>query len=153
MRSFRDTGPRTLASTGSSSQELGILYRELFSFHRPATRRRRTHQRRFCSSSRHKHPESTNSEAPTLRLTFHPQRFSRSRWLTPPSATWVCFAPQPRAGFTLQGFSLPLGRLRLIAGSFPHVVGPVRLPEASSWCQLAGRRLQGVYLAAIRCPE
>jgi hypothetical protein len=69
------------------------------------------------------------------------------------SATWVCFAPQPRAGFTLQGFPLPLGRLRLIAGSFPHVVQPTRLPEASSRCQLADRRLQGVYLAAIRCPE
>lgn len=91
-----------------------------------------------------------SSNAPPM---FHPQRFSRSRWVPPPCATWVCFAPQPRAGFALQGFSLPLSRLRLIAGSFPHVVRPVRLPEASSRCQLADRRLQGVYQVTIRGPE
>jgi hypothetical protein len=111
----------------------------------------RTHQHRFCSSSRQQHQESTTDEVPTLRLTFHPQRFSRSRWVTPPSAMWIYFAPQPRAGFALQGFSLPLSRLRLIAGSFPHVVRPVRLPEASSRCQLTARRLQGVYQVTIRC--
>jgi len=28
----------------------------------------------------------------------------------PPPASWVCFAPQPRTGFTLQGVSLPHSR-------------------------------------------
>ena len=150
LRYSSNAGPRTRKSPGSSSQELRILFRELFSFHWPSVRRRPTHQHRFFSSSRQQHQESTNSEGPTLRLTFHPQRFSRSRWVTPPSAVWIYFAPQPRAGFALQGFSLPLSRLRLIAGSFPHVVRPVRLPEASSRCQLADRRLQGVYQVTIR---
>jgi hypothetical protein len=36
---------------------------------------------------------------------FRPQRFSRSRRLTPPRALWACFIPQPRPGFTLQGLS------------------------------------------------
>lgn len=34
---------------------------------------------------------------------FRPRRFSRPRRLAPPAALWVCFTPQPRPGFTLQG--------------------------------------------------
>ena len=113
MRYSFNTGPRTRKSSGSSSQELCFLFRDLFSFHRFVIRRYRTYQHRFFSSSRHKYKESTNNEGPTLRLSFHPQRFSRSRWFTPPRTTWVCFAPQPRAGFALQGFSLLPSRLRL----------------------------------------
>jgi hypothetical protein len=40
-----------------------------------------------------------------------PQRFSRSRRLTPPRALRACFIPQPRPGFTLQGLSPPPSRL------------------------------------------
>jgi hypothetical protein len=61
----------------------------------------------FSPSSRHKCVESTNSELPTAHLTFRPQRFSRSRRFTPPHTSWACFIPQPRPGFTLQGFSPP----------------------------------------------
>lgn len=35
--------------------------------------------------------------------TFRPRRFSRPRRVTPPRALWVCFTPQPRPGFSLQG--------------------------------------------------
>lgn len=43
--------------------------------------------------------------------TVRPQRFSRSRRVTPPLALGVCFAPLPRPGFALQGFSPPPSRL------------------------------------------
>jgi hypothetical protein len=38
---------------------------------------------------------------------FHPRRFSRPRWFAPPLALWVCFTPQPRPGFSLQGLCSP----------------------------------------------
>ena len=41
---------------------------------------------------------------------FRPRRFTRPRRLAPPSALRVCFAPLPRPGFSLQGFSLPRSR-------------------------------------------
>jgi len=47
--------------------------------------------------------------------TFRPRRFSRPRRLPPSTASWVCFAPQPRPGFALQGFSLAQSR----SGSSP----------------------------------
>jgi len=42
---------------------------------------------------------------------FRPRRFARPRRLPPPPASWVCFAPQPRSGFHLQGASLAISRL------------------------------------------
>lgn len=48
-------------------------------------------------------------EHPRLTL-FRPQSFSLSRRVSPPPALQVCFTLQPRLGFSLQGFSLPLGR-------------------------------------------
>jgi hypothetical protein len=41
---------------------------------------------------------------------FRPRRFSRPRRFPPPRALWVCFTPQPRPGFTLQGFAPPHSR-------------------------------------------
>lgn len=38
------------------------------------------------------------------RASVRPRRFARPRRFTPPPALRVCFAPQPRTGFTLQGF-------------------------------------------------
>ena len=43
--------------------------------------------------------------------TFHPQRFTRSRRLTPAHTSWAYFIPQPRPGFALQGLSSLLSRL------------------------------------------
>jgi hypothetical protein len=59
----------------------------------------------FRPSSQHQQRVSTRREVPRL-ATFRPRRFSRPRRLTPPTALRVYFTPQPRTGFTLQGFSL-----------------------------------------------
>jgi len=48
-------------------------------------------------------------ELPKL-ASFRPRRFARPRRFTPPLALWVYFTPQPRPGFTLQGFSLRCSR-------------------------------------------
>jgi len=42
---------------------------------------------------------------------FRPRRFSRPRRFDPRLALWVYFTPQPRPGFTLQGFSLQRSRI------------------------------------------
>jgi len=57
-------------------------------------------------SSRHQLPASSRKAAHGLSP-FRPRRFTRPRRLHPPAALWVYFTPQPRTGFTLQGFSLP----------------------------------------------
>jgi hypothetical protein len=44
---------------------------------------------------------------PTSHTVFRPRRSSRPRRFAPPPALWVCFAPQPCPGFSLQGVSLP----------------------------------------------
>jgi hypothetical protein len=59
---------------------------------------------------------------------FRPQRFSRSRRLAPPCTSWACFVPQPRPGFTLQGFS-PLPSRR--ASSANRTL--LTLARVSSW--------------------
>jgi len=41
---------------------------------------------------------------PGPALTFRPRRFSRPRRFPPPLALRICFIPQPRPGFSLQGF-------------------------------------------------
>lgn len=38
------------------------------------------------------------------RLTFHPQRFARSRWFSPPHTLPACFISLPRPGFHFRGF-------------------------------------------------
>jgi len=53
----------------------------------------------------HRHGEFPTS--PPLR----PRRFSRPRRFDPRIALWVYFTPQPRPGFTLQGFSLRCSRI------------------------------------------
>jgi len=52
------------------------------------------------------------------RASFRPRRFSRPRRLPPPQALRVCFTPQPRPGFALQGF-VPL------RGAVPAFAGPL----------------------------
>jgi hypothetical protein len=54
--------------------------------------------------------ESTICSASQVAALFHPQRFSRSRWLTPLRTLWAYFIPLPRAGFAFQGFSPSLSR-------------------------------------------
>jgi hypothetical protein len=58
-----------------------------------------------CSPSRHHRRSPLAPEASQAPGTFRPRRFSRPRRLTPPTASRVYFTPQPRPGFTPQGFS------------------------------------------------
>jgi hypothetical protein len=51
----------------------------------------------FHQAPRRGHPKPTS---------FRPRRFSRPRRLPPPLTLRVCFTPQPRPGFALQGFLL-----------------------------------------------
>ena len=60
---------------------------------------------RFRSPSRHQPTESTGREGAHTLAKFRPRRFSRPRRFPPPTALQVYFTPQPRPGFTLQGFS------------------------------------------------
>jgi hypothetical protein len=75
----------------------------------PRVSRRRAPSMGFRSPSRHPPPESTSNGDPSPAA-FRPRRFSRPRRFPPPTALRVCFTPQPRPGFTLQGFSPPHSR-------------------------------------------
>jgi len=59
--------------------------------------------------SRHQPTESTSRGHPKPTK-FRPRSFSLPRRFTPPLALRVYFTPQPRPGFTLQGFSLRRSR-------------------------------------------
>jgi len=72
------------------------------------------------------------SELPSSHSSFRPQRFSRSRRLSPLSALRVCFAPQPRSGFTFQGFAPATEPHHLVGGpcprAFVQLISAVELP-------------------------
>ena len=59
---------------------------------------------RLPSSSRYQLAPSTITSFPPL-ASFRPRRFARPRRFPPSPALRVYFTPQPRPGFTLQGFS------------------------------------------------
>jgi len=81
------------------------------------------------------------SELPRSRSTVRPQRFSRSRRFNPLSALRVCFTPQPRPGFTFQGFCSccqaapprrwPLPSCRFATESYRRVASPAPSSSAS----------------------
>jgi len=151
LRYFRDAGPRTIASTGSSSRGLYLFYRELSDCHPPETRKPRAPLMGFRPSSRQSWVESTNNELPKARLTFRPQRFSRSRRLTPPHTLWACFIPQPRPGFTLQGF-FPLPSQPAFRRAVPSC--RYRDSPADRWpCQrqILSPAFRALIRVAIRC--
>ena len=61
---------------------------------------------------------------------FRPQRFARSRRLTPPRALRACFIALPCPGFSLQGLLPPFEPHHLVGGRYPRAVGVARLPVA-----------------------
>jgi len=74
-------------------------------------------------SSRH-HQQASMPRESQLPVPFRPRRFSRPRRLSPPTGSWVCFTPQPRPGFALQGFCLASSRADSSSSlSCPLVVG------------------------------
>jgi len=152
---FPGAVPRPVARAGSSCQELTFStenYPIVTCPHPPTAKpvRLRAPSLGFRSSSR---PcvESTNNEHPTARLTFRPQRFSRSRRFTPPHTSWACFIPQPRPGFALQGLSPLPSRLtsRSAVPSCRWLESPTS--EQALWRQIPGPASRALLRAAIRC--
>jgi hypothetical protein len=75
---------------------------------------------------------------------IRPRRFSRPRRFDPPTASRVYFTPQPRPGFSLQGFVPPAQPYRLVTGPVcPLVVGAARLPAVAHRLHLKTPRPQG----------
>jgi hypothetical protein len=105
-----DTGPRSLALPGSSSRELTAAskYNPLYTCTSALASVRLPWG--FVPPSRHQHRASTAAGNPTSRLTFRPQRFSRSRRFAPLAALRACFIPLPCPRFTPQGFSPTVSR-------------------------------------------
>jgi hypothetical protein len=139
-------GPRSLASPGSSSRALLLLFRVLTESDPPVRSRERATSTFLgvpfpiaTSASRVHQPMSFPRSS-----SFRPQRFSRSRRLAPLDALWACFIPLPRPGFTPQGLSpqpshrdssprRPLVSLTALASS-----------RVAPTVQLLSSRLQGV---------
>jgi hypothetical protein len=137
------TGPRPLASPGSSSPELPPL--------QSATAPNLPHTqgvwRLPWGSLPHRDisiESPLSSELPRSRPSFRPQRFSRSRRLAPLSALRVCFTPQPRPGFTFQGFAPAAKPHHLVDGPCPLVVSrPTPAAELPRRLRHRPPRLQG----------
>jgi len=87
--------PGCLATTGSRSASLGV----------PSPHRGTSWWR----------PPDARGTRP--HATFRPRRFPRPRRFTPPPASRVCFTPQPRPGFALQG---------IVPRAEPYRVSPAR---------------------------
>jgi hypothetical protein len=99
---FRRAGPRTLASSGSSSHARRPLQSMSPLHTRTAPAGLCTFREVWLSiatPAREVHLQARFPPSPT----FRPQRFSRSRRFTPSRTLQVCFALLPRTRFTLQG--------------------------------------------------
>jgi hypothetical protein len=143
--------PRFLAKTGSSSPELGLLFRVRTASNLPDARMRRAPSLGFRSQSRHQLRRSTCERGSQPRSMFRPRCFAHPRRLSLSAALWACFIPLPRPGFTFQGFVPAAWPARLVDESCPLVVGHRCLPSSflggSSSGSLAFRAL---IRAAIR---
>lgn len=138
------TGPRSLARTGSSSRELLLPFRVLAAPTPPAARRRQAPVSGFVPH-RDTSPQSPlMGRATSPAITFRPRRFSRPRRLAPPRALQACFIPQPRPGFTLQGFLSAVQPDHLVDGPCPLVVDARHLPQPKPRRRPPDTRLQGL---------
>jgi hypothetical protein len=78
------------------------------------------------------------------RSTVRPRRFSRPRRLAPLSTSRVYFTPQPRPGFTFQGFAPAAKPRHLVGGRCPLAVSrPSPTVELPRRRRPRPRRLQG----------
>ena len=136
--------PRGLASAGSSSPELGLLFRVRASSNLPRARMSGAPSLGFrlpiAASVPGIHLRARSHPRPTVR----PRRFSRPRRLTPPRTWWACFIPQPRPGFASQGFFPTAKPERLVDVPCPRVVARRFLSRVASRRQLRRPRLQGL---------
>jgi hypothetical protein len=137
--------PRFLAKTGSSSPELGLLFRVRTASNLPHARMRRAPSMGFRSQSRHQLRRSTCERGSQPRPTFRPRCFAHPRRLPLSASSWACFIPLPRPGFTFQGFVPAAQPAGLVAMLCPPVVDPRCLPSTcvvgSSAAGLASRAL------------
>jgi hypothetical protein len=122
MWSHSTAGPRSLARSGSSFHELYLSYRVRTASNLPRTSPCEAPPLEFPSPSRHQFEESTCERASQAHPTVRPQRFSRSRRFAPLRTLRVYFTPQPRPGFTFQGFSPAAKSDRLVGDPCPLVV-------------------------------
>jgi hypothetical protein len=101
-----DTGPRSIALTGSSSQQLLLLFRAHFPLvTRSPAEAGELPPSRSRPPSRHQYQGSTWWQASQVLPWFRPQRFSRSRRFPPPRTLQACFIPLPRPRSHFRGFS------------------------------------------------
>jgi len=146
--------PRFLAKTGSSSPELGLLYRVRTASNLPPARMRKAPPMGSRSQSRYQPRRSTTERRSQLRSTFRPRRFTRPRRLALSTTSWACFIPQPRPGFTSQGFVPVTQPARLVDGPCPPVVDHHLLPpcchDDSRSGDLASRALIRVAIRSHR---
>jgi len=146
--------PRSLARTGSSSRELGLLFRVRTAPTLPPARMRGAPPMGFPSQSRHQPWRSTCERGSQPRPTFRPRCFAHPRRLALSTTSWACFIPQPRPGFTFQGFVPATQPARLVACPCPPVVDHHLLPPR----RRAGTRsgdlaFRALIRVAIRSPR
>jgi hypothetical protein len=101
----------------------------------------------FATSAQRVHSTASVPSSPT----FRPQRFARSRRLTPRCALQACFILLPRPGFPLQGVPPPTQPDHLVGDPCLRAVGAVSLPPVARRRQDPSRRPQGV--APSRDPQ
>lgn len=99
-----DTVPRVLAIAGSSSPGLAPSTESFPSFHLRSAFTSRAFLGVPYFSIATSMPRVHTQQASHVLPSFRPQRFSRSRRLTPLGTLRACFIPQPRPRFTPQGF-------------------------------------------------
>jgi hypothetical protein len=81
--------------------------------------------------------------APKPGLAFRPRRFSRPRRFAPPRALQAYFIPQPRPGFTLQGFLFATQQRHLIDDALPSCRSRQTPAADCSTAPASDTRLQG----------
>jgi hypothetical protein len=140
-----------LKTPGSSSRELGsppeFVVPTSARASEPCLRTTHDHERLpwgSSTSSRHQLRESTCDGHPRP-TSFRPQRFTRSRRLTPRVALQTCFILLPRPGFALQGFAPSYQPYHLVGGRSLRAVGAARLSPVARLRQQTSRRPRGLH--------
>jgi hypothetical protein len=139
--------PRFLAKTGSSSRELGLLFRVRTASNLPLARMRRAPSLGSRSQSRYQLRRSTCERESQSHSMFRPRRFTRPRRFALSTTLWACFIPQPRPGLTFQGFVPATWPNRLVDGPCPPVVDHHLLPPR---CRAGSRSGDLAFRALIR---
>jgi len=146
--------PRPLAKSGSSSPELGLLFRVRTAPNLPPARMRGAPSLGSRSQSRYQLRRSTCAPGSQPRTTFRPRCFAHPRRLPLSTTLRACFIPLPRPGFTFQGVVPATWPARLVDAPCPPVVAHRRLAPrclgGSSSGDLAFRALIRVAIRSHR---